>query len=52
MTFRARPPRRRPTLTRDDEARRARLVTLGSLVVSGVAVLLHADGRFWVLILR
>jgi parvulin-like peptidyl-prolyl isomerase len=40
MTFRAKPPRRRPTSTHDDEARRARLVTLGFVVVSVVAVLL------------
>lgn len=40
MTFRAKPPRRRPSSTHDDEARRARLVTLGFVVVSVVAVLM------------
>ena len=40
MTFRAKPPRRRPTSTHDQEARRARLVTLGFVVVSVVAVLM------------
>jgi parvulin-like peptidyl-prolyl isomerase len=40
MTFRAKPPRRRLTSTHDDEARRARLVTLGFVVVSVVAVLM------------
>jgi parvulin-like peptidyl-prolyl isomerase len=40
MTFRAKPPRRRQTSTHDDEARRARLVTVGFVVVSVVAVLM------------
>jgi len=40
MTFRAKPPRRRPTSSHEDEARRARIVTLGFVTVSVVAVLL------------
>jgi hypothetical protein len=40
------------TSTHDDVARRARLVTLGFVVVSIVAVLVHADARFWVFLLR
>jgi len=42
MTFRAKPPRRRATSSHDDEARRARIVTLGFVAVSVVAVLILA----------
>ena len=40
MTFRAKPPRRRPTSSHEDEARRGRIVTLGFVAVSVVAVLM------------
>ena len=40
MTFRAMPPRRRPTSSHEGEVRRARIVTLGFVAVSVVAVLI------------
>lgn len=40
MTFRAKPPRRRPTSPHDDEARRQRLVTIGFIAVSVLAVVI------------
>jgi len=42
MTFRAKPPRRRLASGLDDDARRQRLVTVGFILISVVAVLLLA----------